>query len=329
MHDDSRLRTIRTPSESSALAMDTQEQFERSSDLWFSDGTLIVRAGRISFRVYRGIVAQNSPVFEDMLGIPQPRNAEFYDGCPVVELHDSPDDVLPFLKALHTIGYFDIAKPIKWSVLSGILRLSTKYQVDYLRQRVYRVLSELYPTTLEEWDARDAFVNLETFEARPFAVFLLAKETNLPTLLPAALYLCADSQDIGFILDGLPSIDNTHIELDWPDKKACIRARETLSIALRTRLFAFLTGQMDFPGCHRTSMCNNTRWKWLQGVEASLGSGVFSVSFPWAQYQSGVCDSCHRLSRDHYVAERQKLWDELPVLFGLPTWEELRRAVQD
>ncbi|KAK7062833.1 hypothetical protein VNI00_000328 [Paramarasmius palmivorus] len=306
------------------------QAYERSTELWFEDGTLIVLAGRVSFRVYRGIVAQNSPIFEDMLSIPQPVDVELYEGCPVVELLDAPEDVLPFLKALHSVGdarYFDVSQPIQWSVLSGILRLSTKYQVDFLRQRTYEVLHRLYPTTLEEWDARDAYVNLETFEARPFAVYLLAKETNLPTLLPAALYLCADSQDINFILDGLDSFDRRHIELDWPDKKACIRARETLSIALRTRLFAFLTGQMDFPGCHRTSVCNNTRWKWLQGVEASLGSGVFSVSFPWAQYQNGVCDNCHRLSREHYAAERQKLWNELPVLFGLPPWDELRRAV--
>ncbi|KAL0575531.1 hypothetical protein V5O48_006454, partial [Marasmius crinis-equi] len=293
MQDSSRTRTVRPPlsqppssTAEPVSGSGTSARLQRSSDVWFHDGNLIIAAEHVCFRVYNGILAHNSSVFADMVQLPQPRTVDEFEGCPVVRVYDKPTDMMHFLKALHDVSYFDfyMAESIKWACFSAVLRLSTKYQVDYLRQRAVTLLSNLYPTSLAKWDARDSITSLESFEARPFAVYLLAKETDLPTILPAALYLCADSQDINYILEGLESQDGTQIELAWPEKKACIRARETLSIALRTRMFAFLTGQITFPGCRSTSMCNNTRLRWLQGVEASLGSGVFSVSFPWEQF---------------------------------------------
>ncbi|KAG7095590.1 hypothetical protein E1B28_006320 [Marasmius oreades] len=317
--------SLTTPEQTHTVLASTPNSSIKSHDLWFEDGTLVIASENVLFRVYRGILSENSPVFADMVKFPQPHHVDEFEGCPVVQLYDAPNDVMHFLKALHCVSYFDVymSQTIKWACFSAVLRLSTKYQVELLRRRAYTLLSSLYPTSLAKWDARDSITNLESFEARPFAVYLLAKEADLPTILPAALYLCADSRDINCILEGLDSYDNSHIELDWADKKACIRAREILCIALRTRMFAFLTGQIPFPGCRTTAMCNNTRLKWLQGVEASLGSGVFSVSFPWEQFSVGICEYCSTTSQNHYNAERRKIWDELPEIFGLPAWNQL------
>jgi hypothetical protein len=80
-----------------------RQSFTRSTDVWFDDGTLIIEADDMYFRVYKGILSTNSPVFEDMLSIPQPigEGAVVYEGCPVVKLYDSSTDVMHFLKALH------------------------------------------------------------------------------------------------------------------------------------------------------------------------------------------------------------------------------------
>ncbi|KAL0572671.1 hypothetical protein V5O48_009295 [Marasmius crinis-equi] len=303
---------------------------QKSSDIWFDDGNLIIASEHVYFRVYKGIITHNSPVFADMVQLPQPRNVEEFEGCPVVRVHDTPTEIMHFLKALHDVSYFDLytTESVEWACFSAVLRLSTKYQVERLRQRAHTLLSNLYPMSLARWDARDSITNLESFEARPFAVYLLAKETDLPTILPAALYLCADSQDINYILEGLKSHDGIHIELPWPEKKACIRAREALSLALRTRMFAFLTGHISFPGCRSVSTCNGARLKWLQGVEASLGSGVFSVSFPWEQLQISICEYCFTTSQNHHDVERGKLWDELPEMFGLPPWNQLHSNLE-
>ncbi|KAL0063923.1 hypothetical protein AAF712_009113 [Marasmius tenuissimus] len=238
----SRSRTIRPPQPSPSPSVQqpdgaTSPNITKSNEIWFEDGNLILASNNVYFRVYKGILALHSPVFQDMVNFPQPRNVDEFEGCPVVRIYDEPADVMHFLKALHDVSYFDLfmAESIKWTCFSAVLRLSTKYQVDFLRHRAYKLLSSLYPTTLAKWDARDSTTSLESFEARPFAVYLLAKEADLPSVLPAALYLCADSQDINYILEGLESHDAKHIQLEWQDKKACIRAREALSIALRTQ----------------------------------------------------------------------------------------------
>ena len=77
-------------------------QCTRDPDLWFADGSVILRADDILFRVYGGILSQASPVFRAMFGIPQPANdSESYDGCPLVHMPDSAHDLRPFLRALY------------------------------------------------------------------------------------------------------------------------------------------------------------------------------------------------------------------------------------
>lgn len=39
-----------------------------SNDVWFDDGNVILQAESTLFKVYRGILAQNSSVFHDMVG---------------------------------------------------------------------------------------------------------------------------------------------------------------------------------------------------------------------------------------------------------------------
>jgi hypothetical protein len=72
----------------------------RIEELWFKDGTLVLAAEGSLFRVYGGLLAKRSPVFHDMLQIPQPEDAELFDGCPVVHLPDNKCDLRCFLNAL-------------------------------------------------------------------------------------------------------------------------------------------------------------------------------------------------------------------------------------
>ncbi|KAJ7257166.1 hypothetical protein B0H12DRAFT_1015546 [Mycena haematopus] len=73
---------------------------ERVPALWFPDGNLVLSAGSVLFRVFKGILAARSPVFADMLAFPQPEDAETLDGCPVLRLDDSAADTMYFLKAI-------------------------------------------------------------------------------------------------------------------------------------------------------------------------------------------------------------------------------------
>jgi hypothetical protein len=66
----------------------------RSRDLWFADGTVVLR-------VYGGMLASKSSIFADMFQIPQPGGAETAEGCPVVDLHDPAYQLSHFLRTLH------------------------------------------------------------------------------------------------------------------------------------------------------------------------------------------------------------------------------------
>lgn len=79
------------------------EQLVISTDLFFPDGNVFLRAECTLFRVYFGLLAQHSPVFSDLSTLPRPPGLEdeTWDRLPVITLQDSAADLLHFLKALH------------------------------------------------------------------------------------------------------------------------------------------------------------------------------------------------------------------------------------
>lgn len=87
---------------------------QKVDTLWFNDGNLIVITESKVFRLYQGFLARRSPIFKDMLSIPQPDASIAIDeadqrvidalgldttGCAVVRLTDNPQEVEWFLSA--------------------------------------------------------------------------------------------------------------------------------------------------------------------------------------------------------------------------------------
>lgn len=72
----------------------------RDGEFWFDDGSIILVAGTVEFRVFKSILAQYSPVFSDMFSLPQPSftSSSPADPCPVVHLSDSPEDLRHILR---------------------------------------------------------------------------------------------------------------------------------------------------------------------------------------------------------------------------------------
>ena len=79
---------------------------KQDEEFWFDDGTVILVARDIEFRVYRGVLAGLSSVFKDLFaehhafrevcmniqGVPT-------FPCPVVQVSDSPEDLRHLLRA--------------------------------------------------------------------------------------------------------------------------------------------------------------------------------------------------------------------------------------
>jgi hypothetical protein len=74
---------------------------KRHEELWFDDGSIVLQVQTTQFRVHRSFLVTHSQIFADLFLVAQPHPLEVVDDCPVVCLHDSPDDFVHFLKALY------------------------------------------------------------------------------------------------------------------------------------------------------------------------------------------------------------------------------------
>jgi hypothetical protein len=170
---------------------------------------------------------------------------------------------------------------------------------------------------------RENLNTIEIFPARPFLVLQLANDLDIPAILPAAMYCCACTPNIESLLDGIISIDGSHIELDWKDKRSCLLARQQLYDAQRMRLFESLLVDHGC-GAHE---CDSGRLEYMRRLELkNIHTGcpcAFQLKFD-TSFVEAVCGECYDRFFSSFLAARQGLWDDLPSLFGLPSWSELR-----
>jgi hypothetical protein len=175
-----------------ALPARPQQSFpdlDRSLDVWYEDGTIILRANDILFRVYKGILSSQSTVFKDLLSVPQPSDTPIYDGCPVVTVQDSSADLEPFLRALHEWDFTE--QNHKFQTILSILSLGSKYCVDRLISWAVRpILYRFAPTTLEEY--LSAADKSPFFDIRDLITLInLARRCDIPEILPVAFFEAA------------------------------------------------------------------------------------------------------------------------------------------
>ncbi|KAJ6513664.1 hypothetical protein C8R47DRAFT_617016 [Mycena vitilis] len=304
---------------------------ERIPGLWFEDATLVFQAENSLFRVYGGTIASHSSVFRDMLAFPQPdppSEADTFEGCSRVFLHDRAADVTSFFRAIYDSSFFVPPFMPTLELLSGILRLSIKYDVDYLRQRCLRHLSDIYPSTLEAWDHLGYSRDIIKFRAPPnvypvFQVLELFKEFDAPWLIPAIMYLGC-SNPIQRIVDGV-ELGGT-LEMT-PEKRTILIAYPEQALAVESVL-RFL--KKRFPECRTPSKCNTELLQLSQFVAESWSACHFPLEIwedqDWQEVAGDLCAACVGQCRKTHAKARQEFWDRMPALFGVNyRWEELEK----
>lgn len=87
-------------------------ELTRCAELWFDDGSIIIKVEETLFKVYRGTLMQQSELFRDLLTLPQPNDAETIDGCHVVWLEGMiAREVRLFLICLHNTTEYVSVNP--------------------------------------------------------------------------------------------------------------------------------------------------------------------------------------------------------------------------
>jgi hypothetical protein len=193
--------------------------------------------------------------------------------------------------------------------------------VDQLRSRAVAIMMALFPTSLAEWQKRDASLGrLPMFLARPIGILVLAEECDVRSVIPAALY-CVASNDVTLCFDEVtaPGPGGLRFHLSPHLQRAALLGKGNLPYAVRSMQLQFLS---DLPLCTdracRAAFTAELRrqWKTNKPVE-NYAFGEYS----WSRLDK-ACSACLGVARRRYQEGQQAVWDKLPTLEGFNGWDE-------
>ncbi|PPQ90553.1 hypothetical protein CVT25_015867 [Psilocybe cyanescens] len=334
----------------------------RHPDLWFSDGNIVLVAGDFYFNVHRGLLCRHSSMLEKAIADldAEDTHTRLIEGNAVLELDEQPKDLCRFLMALYD-GVSGVKHDYQdFENVSALLRLSTKYGVEHIRNDILRGMSTIWPKILSAWEFREADATDVTgiYKPRsvyphPILVINLAKETGATELLPSAFYdlsRCTASEiATGYLPVG--GSDRSELQtLSDEDLMNALRGREHASRFLSTFVVNELEGRDASANCvHRADpdpfrkrICQATFEATTFEILRDVNGVVFHRSsdplfaIMDADLMQTRSDSTHgRLSLLHRACEpcrleftaavdaaREDMWHKIPAWFGieLPTW---------
>ncbi|PIL23580.1 hypothetical protein GSI_14893 [Ganoderma sinense ZZ0214-1] len=312
------------------VAMSPLEELTRDQDFWLQDGSVVLVAEKTAFKVYAGLLSVHSPVFSGMFS-PANHADETYDGCPVVRMSDSPEDVKWLLTHLipKTLLHIKSAHVPEYPELSALARLGHKYQIDALEKHATDRLKTVFTNNVEQFERQLLTASSIYAGYNPIDIIHIGRLTNNPGMLPLAFWLCAQNEDI--IIDGQArGKDGALMVLSKADAKRCIAGIYELC-QLSERALQQTRLAVPVQTCATPTACR-------AGLEASIGTGAASGP---TQAQTGAigkgcrdiyllkgfrfqgCDACKQAFGNLRRTKRRELWKQLPRIFGLQA--ELKR----
>lgn len=219
--------------------------------------------------------------------------------------------------------------------VASLLCLSTKYDFPSLKKAAVAYLEQMFPSTLSDWD--DALeLDLGYGKVRISTLLIIANaahETSSTHLLPIILLYCA-GLEMSIIARGI-DYGGHHFELDSEMKTAVFMGVPVLYDICRQKGFRIFQEHLrpgSSPACQRG--CALIRVGGAKKMERYLKLDTFS---PWSilkgvpqqniltnLMEQGYCKSCQFDDLETIQVEREKIWDGLPAVFGLPSWDDLR-----
>ncbi|KAG6879269.1 hypothetical protein C0992_003944 [Termitomyces sp. T32_za158] len=295
-------------------------EFPSRSEFWYDDGSIVLVVGDTAFRVHKSILSQHSDVFADLFTVPEPPKGEldFMDGCSVVHLQDDLKDFEQVMQAIYQPFYFDklpqdadLRKLLGF--ISGILKISTKYNLAKIRQKCIDILRDKFPTTLygcDELVSSGYQYNATTV----VSAIPLARETNVPEILPWAFYISTNIETDALLADPV---------LSWRDKALCLAGRSQLWERQKEDTHKFLFDFVKAPDCRHGCSLRLQQMTWRHMEELRKRPHPLHEYDNWDSL--GVCTSCLQRVQDQHARGREKVWNDLPKIFHLGTWNEIHQ----
>ncbi|KAI0080998.1 hypothetical protein K474DRAFT_1657180 [Panus rudis PR-1116 ss-1] len=314
---------------------------KKSSDFWFSDGTLIlITRDGTTFRVHKGVLAQNSEVFRDMFSLPavEPSVDENIDGCPVVHVDDTAEQWVDVLTAFYRGALiFGDHRTITFNTVLSMLELGTKYRIAYVREEAMRRMRQLFPPSLADFphhyiiyskefrprDTKTVSVVIDHYMC--YSAVSMVRRLNLDTFLPPILYICAQSS-VEEMFTGLSSGEWT---ID--DLQLCMQGIEPMMDDRIAGYAPLFRHELD-ADCRTPSKCKTSITRFLQYKGAGMGHGVPDVLFierPLALLKNmGMCLYCLAHYATIFEKLRKEIWNKLGGYFGVEPWPPVENESQ-
>ncbi|TFK85598.1 hypothetical protein K466DRAFT_664389 [Polyporus arcularius HHB13444] len=296
------------------------EGLKRDDEFWYEDGTVILVARDVEFRVFKGILADHSPVFRDMFSLPQPPEAAMAP-YPVVHVTDTPEDLRHLLRACIPKNHSSPFVPNNpsFDVISASIRLGHKYQISQLVEHSVDYLKMYYTDDYHLFLQRGRPYWPPSFKAEhAIGVINLARLTGEHSLLPVAYLICCTLGKDN--LRGFQREDGSWEQLPLDDVVLCFEARGNL-VARRTAATLYVFVTKDNGGCTTPHKCQQTLYDFLNKltvVELSNPDPFDSVlQVHKGELQESLCRECWLLLDNYDIEQRDFIWDELPSFFGL------------
>ncbi|EIM86523.1 uncharacterized protein STEHIDRAFT_121444 [Stereum hirsutum FP-91666 SS1] len=301
--------------------------------LWFPDGNIVVVAPNyMAYRLHKGLLSHRSEIFRDMLSADHILADEMCEGCDVVRIHDSSEDIRCFFEILYSGSCFSRSDGQGdvpgFSALCSVYRMSTKYFVQDFRNGLEREFLAVFPSQLDRYCSYDCGGFLNRVNCHPILAITLG-EFLLPAILPVAYYECA-LRDIKETLDGV-YIDGKCVSLSLPNQRTALLFRQ----AYYEHKFAQAKFGREFASC----MTANERSRcgcYMRGDQLATTAEATFFDVPGCNILRGSvltgqvpasppCSVCQAAISRIETRRREALWALLPKFCGREGWEELQR----
>lgn len=222
----------------------------------------------------------------------------------------------------------------------SLLRMETKYIVETLREEASELFREAFTDKLDELQPLyEVFANPDIFQNtaieaeddgkdNPLVAFLMdianvGETVGLSLTLPFVLYSIGGHPSD--ILAGITGADACRHYLSPSNLTRWITGWEKIVKVPKEGLFVWLPE--GSPKCSIPN-CSTLRLELCLELVTTDNLDLFG---PWDDDwdETGICSSCLAYGKLKYQEAKEKIWEELPTMYGLAPWSELRaRAAQ-
>ncbi|KDR77421.1 hypothetical protein GALMADRAFT_224801 [Galerina marginata CBS 339.88] len=304
----------------------------RSSQFWFEDGSVIIQAESIQYRVHRSVLSLHSTVLKDCFQIPQPDGEPTVDSCPVLHLSDSATDIEHLFCLFYALyDTHDLHKPIPFAITSITIRLGRKYDLIRFVTDAMARLKHGFPNQLRKWDEVDLSEVFTETKGLLFDVINLAYEFSINSILPAAFLQLCQTYTLLEILQGEERDDKSMAVLSLQALQTCLVGRDKVVRALPRGISTFFIQDRAFqsPNCVQPA-CPGEFLDILfffTDEEPFLRIAFPGSDSPWDFKDfsdSDLCDDCVKKGELQWTRFRIWLWNKLPLYFGSGPWSSLK-----